>query len=72
MRRSSDPARAYFADLTGAEAQAATTSAIGRRPRGAFGRRQDRLSRLFWILFGVASLAYVLVIGRLILAPVPA
>jgi hypothetical protein len=65
------PGPAYFEDLTGTEAQAATTSAIGHRPRGRFGRRQDRLNRLFWILFGAVSLGYVLVIGRLILASVP-
>ena len=65
------PGPEYFEDLTGTEAQAATTSAIGHRPRGRFGRRQDRLDRLFWILFGVVSLGYVLVIGRLILASVP-
>ena len=65
------PGPEYFDDLTGTEAQAATASAIGHRPRGRFGRRQDRLNRLFWILFGAVSLGYVLVIGRLILASVP-
>jgi hypothetical protein len=65
------PEPRYFEDLTGTEAQAATRSAIGQRPRGVFGRRQDRLARLFWILFWVVSLGYVLFIGRLILAPLP-
>ncbi len=65
------PGPEYFDDLTGTEAQAATTSAIGHRPRGRFGRRQDRLNRLFWIVFGAVSLGYAVVIVRLIVASVP-
>ena len=45
------PGLKYFEDLTGTDTQAATTSAIGQRPRGRFGRRQDRLNRLFWCPF---------------------
>ena len=65
------PGPEYFDDLTGTEAQAATTSAIGHRPRGRFGRRQDGLNRLFWIVFGAVSLAYALIIVRLIVASPP-
>ncbi len=65
------PGPEYFDDLTGTEAQAATTSAIGHRPRGRFGRRQDGLNRLFWIVFGAVSLAYALIIVRLIVASLP-